>query len=733
MPMPCHQDPTPESRWACAPYTFVPLAETVVPCEGNAADLPRHDALSDDAHTGWLDVTIRTRSPLYIRGPMRADEVPRRETDEVKKRPDFFHTGPIGSGEAQRPVLPGSSLRGMLRAVVEAASAGKMSRVTDRRPYVRSMDGSSMGNAYVGRMREPGALRQGFLRPAAQGGFEIVEVEGVLLHHSWLNGTASLYEGTGPNDPNRMPWWQRGNQALQYVAVRYTSQPVTQQDARQHWFPRRADGTYGKIVDAVWRSTRPDAAPSPHDGVLVLGGPMKSKTYDYIFPMPTGDETVWDADKGVTEALVERFNDDDQITQWQQKAFPTNEPARAMRARAGHLGTYDGLPGTPVFFLVENGAVTFVGRTRMFRLPAAHSPYDLLPAAHRNPATVDVAEALFGFVRTDTERAVLEQARRSANRDIKKAVETGDAGVIAEAKARRQRLEVPTQYAGRVTVSDGTYDGDLGDVYLDELVPPILSSPKPSSFQLYLTQDTAGKNQLRHYSSPAGATTLRGFKRYFAQGLLARADLNDPDGDWRGDQRTRMRPVRAGVDFTFRVHFTGLSDVELGALVWALRLPGDKAHSGHGGVTHVHRLGMGKPFGMGAVSVEAVLLTLVKADTRYGSLSDSGLTTQALGNVSDEPTVRAYESYVAYPKRRVAETAHGAALLALLRWPGFHAEAPGAGGAGGIVLGRYHRPNTRYLQIENPYAPEEANEYKSRRVLPSVWAWYPANDPLRPR
>ena len=52
--------------------------------------------------------------------------------------------------------------------------------------------------------------------------------------------------------------------------------------------------------------------------------------------------------------------------------------------------------------------------------------------------------------------------------------------------------------------------------------------------------------------------------------------------------------VKPGTVFTFDLHVTNLSKVELGALLWLLSLPKD----------HFHRLGGGKPLGFGSVRLE---------------------------------------------------------------------------------------------------------------------------------
>uniref|UniRef100_UPI00338F4744 RAMP superfamily CRISPR-associated protein n=1 Tax=Arthrobacter sp. TaxID=1667 RepID=UPI00338F4744 len=116
-----HHNPTNQSRIACAPYNFVPLPEMVIPAVSSPDELPSHDRYYPDRLTGYFDVTLTTCSPLYIRCPLMLDDFLRQERGEdagqpffnqVKNTPYFFYTD-----KASEPVIPGSSLRGMLRAL----------------------------------------------------------------------------------------------------------------------------------------------------------------------------------------------------------------------------------------------------------------------------------------------------------------------------------------------------------------------------------------------------------------------------------------------------------------------------------------------------------------------------------------------------------------------------------------------------------------------------------------
>jgi len=316
-------------------------------------------------------------------------------------------------------------------------------------------------------------------------------------------------------------------------------------------------------------------------GILVITGPISYKHLEFVFveseprniiPIP---DHIWD-----------RFHDQDQITQWQEKAFPRDKPQEACRRADGHLAD-----GEPVFFLTDESAksddnpegLIFLGRAQMFRFPYDLSPEELVPAALRS-APLDLAEAMFGRVSSD--------------------------GAIK----------------GRVFFEDAVAQGDPTDWLEPELVPQILSSPKVTTFQHYLTQDgTRDRRQLTTYLH-GDHTSIRGHKLYWhrwqeERGLDQVKEANNHNvlrdlkaGTSQDTQHTIIRPVKAGVTFKGRVRFDNLTDLELGALLAALQLPDGCAH----------KLGMGRPLGLGSVRIETSL-QLVNREQRYARWQDSGV------------------------------------------------------------------------------------------------------------
>ena len=167
--------------------------------------------------------------------------------------------------------------------------------------------------------------------------------------------------------------------------------------------------------------------------------------------------------------------------------------------------------------------------------------------------------------------------------------------------------------------------------------------------------------------------------------------------------------MREGVTFTFRVHFENLLPAELGLLWWALALPASDNQ------TYCHKLGMGKPLGLGAVqlTVETQGVHLIQTKQRYTSLlANDGNWINGDESLADTEAYLAeavsnFETFILrrckLPEATLAQTERVRMLLAMLAWPGPNLE------------------KTRYMQIEYPDPSAKRgkrNEYKERPVLP---------------
>lgn len=623
---PKHTNPGRPGRAARAPYNFVPLPEKVVVAEG----IPSQDKYHADRFTGYIECALTTKSPLYTRTALNPEFFKKWEEDSreiMKNNADrrrysqFFHLD-----DAERPVIPGSSLRGMVRTLVEIAGYGKMQWVTNQPMAFRAVgDTTSLGRDYRERLN-PLSIQAGYLERRGS---------------DWQIRPAQSMDGkpfariTQDDAPKHglKKWKDCQNAWHIYV-------PVMQSKKAETW-------------PLISRAS-PQSAPGLEQAILIRTGPMQNKKRDFVFgPPDESAETI-----SIPDEAIRIYRN--QITEEQRKLLGEEGVLREMQ---------------PVFYLATSDRVAFFGHAMMFRLPYKHAPLDLVPEQLRSATDIDLAEAIFGYMPEATH-------------------ETGR--------------------AGRVFFTDAHFESARDGVWLVEepLTPQVLSGPKPTTFQHYLVQDESeekgGHNpderrELAHYGTPIpDETVVRGHKLYWHKEPVSAENIREAEGvNWSNDtQHTQMRPVRAGVIFRFRVYFENLNKVELGALLWAINLPGE------GGKEYRHKLGMGKPLGMGAIQIRPALV-LGDRQERYSRLLDSEtktwLTAEAPQSENDiKAYVGPFEQFVLdnmNPQERdnatsLKEVERIKMLLKMLEWPG-----PG--------------PSlTRYMVIK----PD--NEYKERPVLP---------------
>ena len=635
---PKHTNPTREDRTAYAPYNFIPLPEAIVPAESL---LPSHDTYYSDRFTGYIECTLETKSPVYTRTALDLDFF-QRWADNIQRmmqNPEaretyaqFFHLDDI-----QRPVIPGSSLRGMVRSLVEIVGYGKVKWVPQTPLIFRAVgDPTSLGTYYRERFMHEDKSR--YFTPKVRAGY-MRHIRG-----EWFIQPAKIIQNTTfarirrKDIPKNLPRWHSSKNAHR-IWVRLGD--YAYQKVRGGFIHVR----YCPVLEAVNQPTQ-----GYQEAVLAVSGKMNKKQREaVIFPPDETAELL-----PLTDEQIFLYRE--QITQEQQRLLGKN----------GVLKDYQ-----PVFYLIENGKVIFFGHTWLFRLPYERSPLDIVPESLRDEILIDLAESIFG--------SIPNQKRKSG-------------------------------WSGRVFFTDAVCEPNQSSVWDSGVViPKILSSPKPTTFQHYLTQQEpdpvdSGKRtrdgrikwelRLDHYASPPPhPTTLRGHKLYWHKG--ARPDFAEPEPvNWQQDtQHTQIKPVRPGVRFRFRVYFENLSEVELGALLWVLDLP----------EKHYHKIGMGKPLGLGAVEIRSRLI-LTDRQARYQRLfAEEGWATAEHEENDLDQFKEAFEHYVL---QRMDKSERGTAqrltdvkriqrLLTMLKWPGPDPE------------------HTRYMEL---------SEFRNRPVLPDPLA-----------
>ncbi|WP_019606014.1 hypothetical protein [Teredinibacter turnerae] len=231
-----------------------------------------------------------------------------------------------------------------------------------------------------------------------------------------------------------------------------------------------------------------------------------------------------------------------------------------------------------------------------------------------NASTLSVAEQMFGVV--EQTQTIL------ASQDVEPR-KTGD----TQKRCLASRIKVSDAVSlGAVKMYN---ESDSAKLLLNILSGPKAPSPamyfKGAARQKYLSK---GEMSNRHKQGEHLECVPNGWKRY-----LPRGDIKEPDwveqqaNSERQDLRMQANPMAAGNTFYFPIEFDNLTKPELTLLLYAIS---PQPH-------FKHRLGLGKPLGLGMVELAVERLMIIDRSSRYS--------VSALCEEQGTPTPRYSEVY----------------------------------------------------------------------------------------
>lgn len=646
----------PKKRQAIAPYNFIELPEQVVSAElENNSKLRDNNCYYLDRHSGRIECVLTTSSPLYIRCGLTSQEF--QEGKESKDNPDFYYIDP----KTKKPILPGSSLRGMLRSLVEIISFSKISQVSEyQRLFFRAVAALPKDDSLAKTYREyikQGKVKAGYLKKEATK-WNIYPAKEIRVAQNFVSFAWVKEDDLSFTDFPEFKKFNDSDYILQNIPVSFKKISLI-------------DNKY--IAEDV---TIPGTYPQ-NQGRLVTSGNMKEiskpdsdsirKYHCIIFdnhPNPAKKYTIEE------EAIDDYKN---ALTDF-QKTLPLDEELGILK------------DGNSIFYCEpeEGNPVKIFGHSPYFRIPflpygngRAATVVDFIPEDLRDESRIDIVDAIFGFVRSDKQAEDKEQSR-----------------------------------AGRICVTDATCVSSLNNIYLtnqDVITPKVLANPKPTTYQHYLVQPEATeakKSELKHYGhKPIEDTVIRGHKLYWHQG--EKPNIKHPDKENVNEsQLTQIKPIKPGVSFQFTIYFENLTNVELGALMWVF----DKGKN----EKYRLKLGMGKPLGMGAIQIEHKLY-LSNRKKRYTQLFNEKRWQTAEQLDSDPPYLQDFENYILQQTKTMGKFENiprVQMLLAMLCWPGL---------VDSKTKSRYMEieRDTHEYYLGQKSTDETVNEYKERFLLPT--------------
>ncbi len=488
------------------PYNFAPLSRFIyLP---NWAGQVSHDLPFSDGVSGTLNMELECHTDTLVGGEQQPATEQQAGLVEFYKDPD-------GS-----PVIPGSSLKGMLSNVLEIASFARFNRLDDKRYSVRDL--SSANNFYFQQFPgNPKGGQAGWLTyNANKGQWQITPCKMARIHQREIISHLKL---------DKNAWKKAGTASQRYKLLKGI------QDIGFNIDQHKTKGTIAQ----------PDAKGEQQGKLVVTGQPgpafdvnKRSKKWEFVFYAPQ------DSSEAVPQRVMKDFmfihSESDEWAHWQ-------------RQRAAY-----GEPGIPVFYLKDGSNIGSIGLAYLYRLAYKNTTHDAVnntQVSHLNSDSPDLPALIFGHISEDKNKPSLR---------------------------------------GRVNIGAAEISGAAE---YQNLPATVLGGPKPSYYPAYVRQKRSGQldNPKDYRTLMNDAAELSGWKRYPTRDRVRVTKL---DGEQQKNTKiqVKLKPVKAGSTFRFKIHFHNLREVELGALLWSLDFGGaDNCY---------HNIGMGKPFGMGRVSLK---------------------------------------------------------------------------------------------------------------------------------
>lgn len=348
-----------------APYNFVPLEETAFyPEWANhiSQDIPFKDGVS-----GSIEYTMEAKTPIFVRNGY---------TDRNNPDATFSHT------TDGRYFIPGTSVKGEIRNVLEILSFGKMTRVQDARFGIRDLNNKQYRNLVKG-------VHCGWLYKDERGEYRIkdcgtpgrIKTSDLSDELSHFMSEPSLYwnlfcQRSGCTKAENevkdsVKEEIKRSSLLKYFVYGYS---LTQLLGKDLFADTGLNYSFSK-VDIPHRKLYGRKENGGRRGTIVLTGqPNSTKKYDFIF-FDNG-KTIDVQDDIIADFKSIHKNKLDFKYVW--------EP----RLESGKM--------IPVFFTLKNEKVDAIGLSGMFRIPSANFIRGAIPAELQSKQHMDLAECIFG-------------------------------------------------------------------------------------------------------------------------------------------------------------------------------------------------------------------------------------------------------------------------------------------------------------------------------------------------
>lgn len=491
-----------------APYNFVPLSKHVVlPHWGEHIS---HDIPFSDSKSGELRLKITAHSPIFV-----MDGIKVKETEEEKKKKKAPKIGAFAQFKG-RYFIPSSSVKGMLRSILEIMSFSKMgNKVKDNRYAVRDLSGS-LKDKYLINFR-PNLIRAGWLQKKSDDSYLIKDcgTPGRISHKELA--TLGVDFDTYFLENGRFNYKDDKEKSAQFKYNQFGNRP------REHHFSFEREDA-GREIYTI------DNGGNRQGKIVFTGqpGPRKRGNNGHC----TGHhlEFIFFEEKRELE-VPQQVMEDFFFAYYEHDSNRHSDDWKHWRTLLK-----DGNP-IPIFFQIDNDdTIKHLGLSYLYKLPYANSIKETINHTSSEHTTlgIDLSEAIFGYVNEDKKEAL------------------------------KGRVHI-----GHAFATSGEPD--------DTVHEHVLSSPKASYYPTYIRQTVSKKGTLSSYMTLMDQTAeVAGWKRYPVHTRNQPTPKTaQPE---QKNVAVGFRPLQAGAQFECSIRYHNLRSIELGALISAITF--HNSHSG---------------------------------------------------------------------------------------------------------------------------------------------------------
>lgn len=548
--------------YAVSPYNFIPLNSKPISQYKNSEEIPKHDVFT--GVSGFIDFSLTALTPLFIRG----------------EREDFIKI-------MSHIILPGSSLRGLLKNIIEICSFGKFdeTRFQDERMYYRSLADIAVD------------LRNKYKNEITNG------VEAGYLTYDKNTKSYSITPANG---------FDRVNVKGEF---KYFTTPA---------------------------------------GVEVHSGKMKNKKKNWIVKGKSAEPPLV-----LDKKLITAYERD------------KNRDAEFDLLRIARDGNYDNVQlnnGVPVFFKRNGNTITSFGHTGNYRLPYSSYISNHIPSDLQNDTVIDFAEAMFGATSRsgrlyfedgpgtkDTKQLspkVLKILGTPSPTTFQHYLEQNPFGKDTpmsnlkhwdseDADIRGYKAYWHRKTHGENISQQNSWVAEKFELFsedLEKFLKEIKKKNHPKEFLSKFNNQYEKRKDSNDRTKLIFSGHLDKLDKELQQAILDYFFLPQHLAkEFKKPQNTIAACADENSVFNARIRFENLTTEELGALLFALELPEGCAH----------KLGMGKPLGLGSVHIHDVKLTLIDRKERYKKVfDDNGKWNTAEKTGDKEEHKKAFAKYI---------------------------------------------------------------------------------------